>query len=273
MANTNYKKFYSILGVFQDDNWDTVRSAYKRQIRRWHPDRFQDTNQRKIAEDKSKDINLAYQMLDDYFREFGSLPPDDTVQLETPPPASDQWPAPEHDAEPKHDEFYGSDHAHTSFSKSQQPQRRGYGRIIIAGAIIAIGYMTLEPLFTDRHNTPETAQPDYPDSGPAADNFTATQADSSAPPNANAPGITSDVHADWQVNKKDTGYSPKSSPTSGRATLISIGSSKQDVLAIQGRPLRQTDTEWDYGLSRINFEDGKVTGWYENPMNPLIVKR
>jgi hypothetical protein len=141
----------------------------------------------------------------------------------------------------------------------------------VVGVVIAIGYMTLEPLFTDRHNAPETVLSEYPDSGPAAGNFTANQTDSSVPPKAGVPGNTADAHADWQVNEKDMEYGAK--PSSGRATLISIGVSKQDVLAIQGRPLRKTDTEWDYGLSRINFEDGKVTGWYEHPMNPLIVKR
>jgi len=266
MANPNYKKIYSILGVFQDDDWDTVRAAYKRQIRRWHPDRFHDTDQRKIAEDKSKDINLAYQTLDDYYREFGSLPPDDSARDETPPHTADEWPAREYDAEPEHDRLYESEHDQTTFSKSQQPRRRSYSGIIVVGVVIAIGYMALEPLFTDGHS-------EYPDSGPAAGNFTANQTDSPASPKAGAQGNTTDVHTGWQMNEKDTGYSPKPSPISGRATLISIGTSKQDVLAIQGRPLRQTETEWDYGLSRINFEDGKVSGWYENPMNPLIVKR
>lgn len=273
MANTNYKKSYSILGVFQDDDWDTVRTAYKRQIRRWHPDRFQDTDQRRIAEDKSKDINLAYQMLDDYFREFGSLPPDDSAQRETPPATSDEWPAHEHDTGPKHDEFYGSEHGQTTFSTSQQPRHRGYTRIIVAAAVIAIGYMMLEPLFPDIQNVPETTLAEYPLAGPAAGDFAANQTDSSAPPGASAPAKPTDVPAGWQVNEKITGHGPKLSPTSVRATIISIGVSKQDVLAIQGHPLRQTDTEWDYGLSRIHFEDGKVTGWYENPMNPLIVQR
>ena len=273
MANPNYKKIYSILGVFQDDDWDTVRTAYKRQIRRWHPDRFQDTDQRKIAEDKSKDINLAYQTLDDYYREFGSLPPDDSAQHEAPLHTGDQWPAREYDAGPEHDRSYGSDHGQTSFSESQQPPRRGYTRIIVAGIVIAIGYMTLEPLFTDTHNAPETVLPEYTDPEPAAGNFTANQTDSSVSPKASAKGNTADVPADWQVNEKDTEYSAKPSPISGRAALISIGTSKKDVLAIQGRPLRKTDTEWDYGLSRINFQDGYVTGWHESPMNPLIVKR
>lgn len=273
MANPNYKKIYSILGVFQDDDWDTVRAAYKRQIRRWHPDRFHDMDQRKIAEDKSKDINLAYQTLDDYYREFGSLPPDDSARHETPSHTTDRWPAREQDAGPEHDRSYEPDHGQTSFGKSQQPRRRGYSGIIVVGVVIAIGYLMLEPLFTDGHNAPETALSEYPDSGPAAGNFTANQTDSLASPKGGAPGNTTDVHTDWQMNEKDTEYNPKPSPSSGRATLISIGTSKQDVLTIQGRPLRKTDTEWDYGLSRINFEDGKVTGWYEHPMNPLIVKR
>jgi DnaJ domain len=275
MANPNYKKIYSILGVFQDDDWDTVRAAYKRQIRRWHPDRFQDTDQRKIAEDKSKDINLAYQTLDDYYREFGSLPPDDTAQHETPLSTGELRPAREYDTDPEHHQFSGADSDQTSFRKSQQPRRRGFSGIIVTGVVIAIGYLLLEPSFTDIDNVSETnlPGPGYDKFGPAAGNFTANQTESSAPTVAGTQSNSSDVHSDWQVDEKDKEYSPKSSPITGRPTIISIGSSKQDVLAIQGRPLRKTDTTWDYGLSRINFQDGIVTGWYENPMNPLNVKR
>lgn len=275
MANTNYKKFYSILGVFQDDDWGTVRTAYKRQIRRWHPDHFQDMDQRKIAEDKSKDINLAYQMLDDYFREFGSLPPEDTTRQEKTTSTGDQWPSHEYDAGPKHDEFSKSNHGQTSFHKSEQPRRAGYAKMIVVGVVVAIAYIMLEPLFTDStdsHNAAETTLLGYQDSGLAADNFTPHQTESSAHAMASIVDNTGDAQTDWQVENKGMGFTPSSSLNSGHPAIISVGSSKQDVLAIQGRPLRQTDTAWDYGLSRINFENGKVTGWHESPMNPLKVK-
>ena len=72
----NYAKCYAILGVFPDDDWTTVRNAYQRQIRRWHPDRYQNRSHQELAEEKTKALNYAYHELSDYHRRFGALPAD-----------------------------------------------------------------------------------------------------------------------------------------------------------------------------------------------------
>ncbi len=51
------------------------------------------------------------------------------------------------------------------------------------------------------------------------------------------------------------------------------GSTKIEVRAVQGTPLREMDNVWDYGLSRIYFEKDKVVGWHESPLEPLHIKR
>jgi hypothetical protein len=59
---------------------------------------------------------------------------------------------------------------------------------------------------------------------------------------------------------------------SRRADSFGMGSSKQDVLAIQGVPSRRTDTTWAYGESQIFFASDRVVGWRTSDANPLRVK-
>jgi hypothetical protein len=300
MANTKYTKSYSTLGVFQDDNWEMIRAAYKRQIMRWHPDRLQDSDHRKIAEEKSKEINHAYQNLTNYYREFGVLPPDHTSEKAVTSTAQEKWTGPE-----RHD--YSKTNC-TSSEESPQPRRRNYTKVVFAGIVIAIviGYTISEPLILNRLGTNEMVLAGHPGRGLADGSFTTNQNgydkanDSGAPPIAGISNNTTSTHAQhWTNIRQEKKYDlnsranvigkntpalsdsletsfdtdPTSPATSTRPAFITKGSSKDEVLALQGPPLRQTDTAWDYGLSRIYFQDGKVTGWYENPMNLLIVAR
>jgi hypothetical protein len=50
------------------------------------------------------------------------------------------------------------------------------------------------------------------------------------------------------------------------------GSTKDEVLAVQGTPTRLYDYEWTYGFSTIDFQGGRVTAWSVSSMNPLSVK-
>ena len=60
---------------------------------------------------------------------------------------------------------------------------------------------------------------------------------------------------------------------SRRADYFGMGSSKQDVIAIQGVPAsRRTDTTWTYGESQIFFASDRVVGWRTSDANPLRVK-
>ena len=273
MTSPNYKKFYIVLGVFEDDDWETVRAAYKRQIRRWHPDRYQDVDQRKIAENKSKDINLAYQTLYDYFQEFGSLPRDDTSPQGVQSFTTDPWPVNEQQFNPEHNQVEDPDHVQTPISNSQQPRHKGYSKILVTGILVAIGYSILEPLFTDVKSQHESAQHGFSDPDSGVENYTFGQTESSIASMSNTTDGMTNAHADSQLDNHSNGQTSGHSGSSGLQGYISIGSSMQDVLAIQGHPLRKTETAWDYGLSRINFQNGKVASWYENPMNPLLVKR
>ena len=56
-----YKDYYEILGVSRDADASTIKSAYRKLARKYHPD----VNKTKEAEEKFKDINEAYEVLSD----------------------------------------------------------------------------------------------------------------------------------------------------------------------------------------------------------------
>lgn len=50
---------------------------------------------------------------------------------------------------------------------------------------------------------------------------------------------------------------------------FTIGSTKDEVLLVQGTPTRFTESLWEYGASRIFFTDNRVNTWDEWPGAPL----
>lgn len=59
-------------------------------------------------------------------------------------------------------------------------------------------------------------------------------------------------------------------PTAERPR-IRLGSSEEEVLSIAGQPSYARDDVWEYGPSRIEFDAGRVSGWYSSPLAPLPV--
>jgi hypothetical protein len=53
---------------------------------------------------------------------------------------------------------------------------------------------------------------------------------------------------------------------------FAVGSSKDEVLAVQGTPTQFTDSVFTYGYSKVFFKDGKVSTWNDSRSNPLKVR-
>ena len=54
---------YQVLGVSQGATKEEIRSAYLALVKKYHPDRYQDSALKEQAEEKMKQINAAYDML------------------------------------------------------------------------------------------------------------------------------------------------------------------------------------------------------------------
>lgn len=62
---------------------------------------------------------------------------------------------------------------------------------------------------------------------------------------------------------------PDAPPTPG-LTTFGRGSTKSDVIALQGTPTLFSDNEFGYGNSLVYFQNGHVTGWKEDPASPRL---
>ncbi len=55
-------------------------------------------------------------------------------------------------------------------------------------------------------------------------------------------------------------------------SYFTLGSTKEEVLSIQGTPTRLNDYEWAYGLSTVDFKNGRVVSWTIYGSSPLHAK-
>lgn len=59
------KNLYEVLGVDREANDETLKKAYRKLARKWHPDQYTDNEAKKQAEEEMKKINEAYGILSD----------------------------------------------------------------------------------------------------------------------------------------------------------------------------------------------------------------
>jgi curved DNA-binding protein CbpA len=53
---------------------------------------------------------------------------------------------------------------------------------------------------------------------------------------------------------------------------FTLGSTKDEVLAVQGTPTQIGEYRWWYGTSSVDFEKGRVVGWNSSILDPLRVR-
>jgi hypothetical protein len=73
--------------------------------------------------------------------------------------------------------------------------------------------------------------------------------------------------AGWKMDAKSTirvKLWPDRPPVPG-ATTFNVGSSKSDVIALQGTPTLFSDNEFGYGGSMVFFQNDRVVSWKEDP--------
>lgn len=276
--NEKYLHHYRILGLAPGCTQKELKAAYHRLARKWHPDRHVErpaaSRGRRSAEERIKEINHAYWSLSDHYRKHGRLP------LEPVSPASQTF-----DGAP-------SDPEHSSSAGNVGSARNSssYWRYLFIGMLLGIGFVIW-------HNRPATETVTLPSSPGAVDE--------SQPPGKEyfsvgsrigdvyaAQGAPTKTEGDvWHYGKSRIYFSKgrvtrwvedsnhplmvsrieeadneASPPANG---FFSIGSTKQEVRAIQGKPLRETDTLWEYRVSRVYFKNDRVTSWYSSPVDPL----
>jgi hypothetical protein len=291
----DYRDCYAVLGVSPDAEWGALRAQYRRLIRQWHPDRFPaDIGQRKIAEEQSKRITAAYQILDRYRRNHGALP---RVAPRPVPPAphrrargedagSQRMPS-------KADGRAGPSGLERAVRTDGLLWRKRRAVLALCASIAALYlahryYADVEPR---RDGQPVIAVPD-PAARPVADGAQepgGISLGSTIGEVYAVQGIPTQTAGDsWYYGKSQIRFSggqvvswhedpgnPLRIARNQRAPVepgnFKVGSTKDEVRAIQGNPVTETATVWDYGLSRVYFDGNRVVRWEESPIQALHV--
>ena len=295
-----HSRNYELLGIRPGDSWKKLRVSYKSAINKWHPDRFtQNLSERGIAEERTKEINRAFRELQEHYRRYGSLPLDDPrpaplyPATTATPSSSGQTTAAVSPAEPR-PRKPASNNAH----RQGAGNRLRFG-LALMGLLLA-GYLVLAPeeyeMTVDNHladsvNVVPSAGLEQTSQKAATRSFTTG---SSLGEVHSVQGIPTRVDGDiWYYGDAKVFFKngkvshwvdsadrrllvqPNHDSQTHEAAVqyFDRGSTKAEVLALQGVPIRETDKVWHYGLSRVYFNRDKVVGWAESPLDPLHIKR
>ncbi len=254
----SYHDCYKILSIEPSCDWPGVRKAYKQMIQKWHPDRITDSVIKSSAEDKLKELNLAYEQLSVYYKTHGYLPqqekPEDVVadKVESKPARS----------RPKSRPVAKSD-------KTDKVNRRNSSSAplnisnpstllsLLVFTVIGLVLYTLLDIETPRDRSTQDMDSSQPENSRSTGDF--------------KPGRKDETVFDAKLKSSDD---KKNSHSDGdhsniRKEYFTIGSSVSDVLRIQGTPDSVVNNIWFYGESSIEFEDGVVKDWKRTAASPL----
>ncbi len=74
-ASMNHRECYRILGAEPGCTWEQLRTAYRRQVQIWHPDRYQQRPEQAAGSaQRMLKVNAAFEQLASYFERHGELP-------------------------------------------------------------------------------------------------------------------------------------------------------------------------------------------------------
>ncbi len=298
--NDQYANNYQILGIPREASWKQLRQAYKSLVNTWHPDRYQqDNHQRKLAENKTKEITQSYKELAEYYKKYGVLPlaakstkvtvTEDLSSQSKPDPRAESK---KHDTEPTT--------ATTPVEVEKTRRSTLVTLTLVAVSLAGIAYFAWQFAPSEYNDNPSAVEEhtnQAPDTQYGLNSTSHAVSEkqftigSSLGEVYTIQGVPTKTENDiWFYGKSkvyfvsgkvlrweespDNPLKVRIAPRTeiSAANFFSKGSSKDEVQAIQGTPDRDEGNVWDYGYSRVFFDKNRVTGWHEAPLNPLKVR-
>ena len=274
MAEDNFEKIYKMLGVGPTDSWDTIQKAYRRRAQDYHPDRVADNPRlKKIAGRRFHELNQHFSELRRYYRNFGGVPPvlsnkeehhPEKMRAKSPSPSVTSGP--------------------TEAKKPQPTTSRRTKLAAIAGALAIVCVIFWQILFSQNSGEgnsvlSQSPLPSVPP--PVAVGWTMGEVIE----RMGSPDRVIDdswFYGDFVVDL-DSGrvvavtradnLGARSTAAQKPPAILSFGfdSSMEEVIKIQGQPIKKTQSDWQYRVSKVYFENGRVVGWYNSHLDPLRV--
>jgi hypothetical protein len=257
---------YRLLDVEPGAPREVVKRAYRELVQVWHPDRFaHDPALQQKAQEKLKQINLAYEQICNRGVEE---PRGRTASAE-----SNSTGAAENTGSS------GSGTSSNSSSGQQQEPRRqptphqprqtNWARRFVQFAVTVVIITILKAVFsTNEHTNSRNViyRVPYTQSSPT-DQVPQSPIVQAKPDPKNDNGVVEGNKVESLVTKTLEPYLSAGSTT--HRDFFTVGSTKDEVLAVQGTPTKFTDTTLTYGLSDVFFANGRVVSWNQYATNPL----
>ncbi|VAW95224.1 hypothetical protein MNBD_GAMMA22-5 [hydrothermal vent metagenome] len=277
-----FNKYYKILNLSTDSDLQSCRYSYKKSVKQWHPDKFNDDlNAQRLAEEKLKEINIAYANITDYYNTYGKMP---------------IYENPSSSSENNKQEFdVSSLYENLNANKLKKPRipKKYFGFFLVIIILILIYQIPLinqdnknTALIENISNNTDYAQTskDFFSEGSTYNDVIKIHGEPEFSISQTwyygnswvlfKNGVVVDWYQDKKfplkaISKDDVPYvSIKSLPDT-----FEKGDSKADVRSIQGEPVRKSRDVWYYQISKIRFKNNKVVSWFDSPLDPLKIKR
>jgi curved DNA-binding protein CbpA len=249
-----------------------IKDAYRVLAKVWHPDRFQNDEQlRSKAEEKLKEINSAYQLLTTtvdegaYGKPHGPTSrPAESRQASTDAPGWTSYERP----------------TQKPFTPSSNPTRRASKKwlavavaiLVAAGIWIYLRYGGITIPADNVHSADAEKQTAAKGAVPAeaiGQTSQQKQRRHQAVNDGSNPGQKAEAHTRTNTmasNRASLVVYPDEDPL---APYFTVGSTRNDVVRIQGTPSRVAGNVFAYGLSEVYFQNGRVESWHVDPSTPL----
>jgi hypothetical protein len=245
---------YSLLGVSSSASRREVKAAYRRLAKEWHPDRFHQRSltDREAAEEKFKALTSAYRRI------AGGWLEEETTRGKSSPKCS-----PQHGAGETAGRSAGAGHHSAGPAPvfSWLGTRPGLLSLGLLLAVAAFLFFIRLDSSSVRQDKMSPAAPDLP-VGSSSLSAPLPDSDLENPPGIqSAPEPSPPSEAPQQSRRPET---PETAPGAGtspgapHSELISMGSTQEDVLRIQGPPQVVRGQTWVYGVSELGFKEGRV---------------
>ena len=245
--NYSYEECYKILQVSADIQWNALRKAYKKQIQKWHPDKFNEgSDQKSAADEKIKQINSAYSQLSKYYRDNGQLP---DIQSKTQQAINKSNP----DVATRRSFNVRRESTTNLKSKNYQKTKKTVNRKPVLTAIITIGIII--GLFYNL--------PDENNSNHQPVSMQDNRSSITVKPESDK------TTSEYNLSSQDANVA---SYNNDNSQYFTYGSTLGEVILVQGQPSKMEKDTWFYGESRIYFYEGKVISWERVPGHPLKAK-
>lgn len=268
LSDNDIGKDYHALGLSADASPVEVKRAYRELVKRWHPDRFhqQSVLERRKADERIKEITSAYHRISKEWarqRKVDAQEPSTEEAAQAPPresPAEEGPPRKPASARSWKSRIGSSAEAFHRRFRTQFRSPSMKRRLLAVGIFVTI-FLVLFTTTSLMGRIPFRFTRDpgvtVPERSPRWHPRPPAEETREARPPAEVP---EDARETAGVPRFPPDQPGGSIPSRQRpdSAFFTLGSTQSEVLRIQGRPSRVQGQIWVYGLSEIQFKEGRL---------------